>query len=522
MPLKNDDAVIQGTGAPSGYPGRSVVSPDRIGPDDSRYLDLVNRGFYGRFRGNPDYVYLVWNAAQVVEAVQDALGKGLHLAVRSGGHCLEGFVADQAVRAVIDTSMMDGISYDPNMRAFAVEPGARLGEVYRTLFLGWGVTIPGAVSPDVGVGGHILGGGFGSLSRQHGLAADHLYGVEVVVVDQTGTARIVVATREDSDPNRDLWWAHTGGGGGNFGIVTRYWMRSGGVGEDDPSRMLPKAPASVLRFRATWNWADVDARVFGRLMQNYGAWCERNGEAGSPGAQLYSTIVLPRRESGKIELTGISTAGNGAERLFDEHLAALNEGTGIGPTRESEVVSWLAFALYPFPEVLKRGPGGNLSKMKDAFLRKPLTDRQIGVAYDYLTSPRHTGIGGNMGMSTHGGKINAVSPEATASAQRESIISMSCSVGWADPQSESRSLTWVRELYRGLFAETGGVPTPGEMSDGAFINHPDVDMADPAWNTSLVPWYFLYYKDNYPRLQRVKARWDPLDVFHHALSIRPA
>jgi FAD/FMN-containing dehydrogenase len=54
-----------------------------------------------------------------------------------------------------------------------------------------------------------------------------------------------------------------------------------------------------------------------------------------------------------------------------------------------------------------------------------------------------------------------------------------------------------------------------------MINHPDVDLADPEWNTSGVPWHTLYYKDNYPRLQQIKSRWDPGNVFHHALSIRP-
>jgi aclacinomycin oxidase len=61
---------------------------------------------------------------------------------------------------------------------------------------------------------------------------------------------------------------------------------------------------------------------------------------------------------------------------------------------------------------------------------------------------------------------------------------------------------------------------PGASCDGALINHPDADMADPAWNASGVPWHALYYKDNYPRLQLAKARWDPRNVFHHALSIR--
>ena len=61
---------------------------------------------------------------------------------------------------------------------------------------------------------------------------------------------------------------------------------------------------------------------------------------------------------------------------------------------------------------------------------------------------------------------------------------------------------------------------PGEAYDGAFINHPDTDLADAALNTSGLPWHTLYYKTDYSRLQRIKARWDPNNVFHHPLSIR--
>lgn len=63
-------------------------------------------------------------------------------------------------------------------------------------------------------------------------------------------------------------------------------------------------------------------------------------------------------------------------------------------------------------------------------------------------------------------------------------------------------------------------PTGLDSHDVVYGNHPDVDLADPEWNTSGVPLHTLYYKDNYPRLQRIKARWDPSNVFHHALSIR--
>jgi FAD/FMN-containing dehydrogenase len=502
-------------------PQHPRVAPEKVGPDDPRYGDLIRRGFNKRFAGKPDYVRLVGSTEQVVAAVQDALRDTMRVAVRSGGHCLEGFVSDPAVRVVIDTSLMTGVSYDPGMGAFAVEAGTTLGEAYRKLFQGWGVTIPAGESPDIGVGGHVLGGAFGFLCREHGLAADHLSGVEVVVVDETGTARSVVATREPSDPNRDLWWAHTGGGGGNFGVVTRYWFRSPGASGQDPALLLPKAPDPVLAFRVAWNWEDIDEAAFTRLVRNFGDWCERNSETASPYAKLYTLLFLRRRQYGKLEMKGLSTAGSEAERLVDEHLAAINDGVGAPHTREVERSSWVDFALNPFPELFKVGTENARFKVKDAFLRRGFTDRQIEVAYDYLTRTDYDVPGGSLGLVTYGGRVNAVAPDATASAQRDSILDTSCSVGWQDPQDETRNLTWVRAFYRDLFADTGGVPVPGEICDGAMINHPDVDLADPEWNTSGVPWHTLYYKDNYPRLQRIKSRWDPRNVFHHALSIRP-
>jgi aclacinomycin oxidase len=360
------------------------------------------------------------------------------------------------------------------------------------------------------------------LCRQHGLAADHLYGVEVVVVDATGAARSVVATREPSDPNRDLWWAHTGGGGGNFGVVTRYWFKSPGASGQDPALLLPKAPDSVLAFRVGWNWEDIDEVAFTRLVRNFGDWCERNSDADSPYVKLYTLLFLRRRQYGKIEIKGLSTAGTEAERLFDEHLAAITEGVGVPHIREVQRSSWLDFALNPFPELFRVGTENARFKVKDAFLRQGFTDRQIEVAYDYLTRTDYDVAGGSLGLVTYGGQVNTVAPEATASAQRDSILDTSCSTGWQDPEDEASNLTWVRAFYRDLFADTGGVPVPGEVCDGAMINHPDVDLADPEWNTSGVPWHTLYYKDNYPRLRQIKSRWDPGNVFHHALSIRPA
>jgi hypothetical protein len=91
------------------------IAPDKIGPDDPRYAYLVRRGYNKRFAGKPDYVRLVGSTEQVVDAVHEAVRDNLRLAVRSIGHCLDGFVTDPAVRVVIDTSLMTGVNFDPEI-----------------------------------------------------------------------------------------------------------------------------------------------------------------------------------------------------------------------------------------------------------------------------------------------------------------------------------------------------------------------------------------------------------------------
>lgn len=245
-----------GTGEPEpgqavrgGAPEATPFGPVTVRPSDPRYDSLL-RGDNWRFVGRPEEIRAVGSTAQVVQAVGDAVRSGRRIAVRSGGHCFENFTADPAVRMLLDLSAMDAVGFDPVMGAFAVQPGATLGHVYRTLFKGWGVTIPAGGCPEVGAGGHLVGGGYGPLSRRYGSVVDHLHAVEVVVVDRDGTARAVVATRDPDDPNHDLWWAHTGGGGGNFGVVTRYWLRS----PDAPAR-APPTRRSCCRPRRASCWS---------------------------------------------------------------------------------------------------------------------------------------------------------------------------------------------------------------------------------------------------------------------------
>jgi hypothetical protein len=492
----------------------------RVDPGDPVYRAVIERQFNKRFRGSPDYIRQVGSTEQVISAVEEALREGRRLVVTSGGHCLEGFVSDPDVKVIIDVSPMKRVYYDPERNAVTVEAGATVGETFRALFEAWGVVIPLGEYPQIGMGGHVVGGAFGFLCRQLGLAADYLYAVEVVTVDEEGRARDVVATREASDPNRDLWWAHTGGGGGNFGVVTRYWFRSPGASGREPARLLPKAPQSITTFRAEWDWSGIDRSAFLRLLGNHGVWCERNSGADSPYASLWTLLAIHRKQLGKIVVRGVSTAGADANRQVEEYLDSLCDGIEAPKAKQLARMSWLEFALDPLPDLFAAPPGGVSAKVKDALLKKRFTDRQIGVIYDYLTRTDHDVMGGMLGLATYGGRINAVAPDTTASAQRNAILDIACNVGWVDPREETRNVNWVRAFYRELFAETGGVPVPSAAYDGALINHPDTDFMDSRLNTSGEPWHMLYYQANYPRLQRIKSRWDPRNVFRHALSIR--
>ncbi|MGW7290404.1 FAD-binding oxidoreductase [Streptomyces sp. NPDC054847] len=496
----------------------------QVTPDDPRYAALSVRGSNKRFTAHPDAFCLPTTTADVVHAVTDAVRRRRRIAVRSGGHCYENVVGDPAVQIVIDLAAMNAVTYDPGRRAYMVEAGAQLIDVYKSLYYGWGVTLPGGASATVGFGGHITGGGYGALSRAHGLASDHLYALEVVVVDAHGRARAVVATRESSDPHRDLWWAHTGGGGGNFGIVTRYWFRSPNAHGDDPAHLLPRPPATILSNAVIYPRDGMDQAAFGRLLHNHGRWHEDHSDPASPYTGLYSGLVLPGRlkdnDPGQsaIAFTHLDGTLPGARELLDRYVNALTDGVGVTPYITASE-PWLT-ATVALAESQDTDKGRH--KIKSAYLRRALTRAQTDALFTHLNATDHRNDSASVSLQSYGGRTNALPAGATAGAHRDSVLNVIFMNTWQDPQADTVNIDWLRRTYRDVFATTGGVPVPGRGTDGAYINYPDIDLADPRWNTSGVPWHHLYYKDNYPRLQRIKAKWDPRGVFRHTLSIRPA
>lgn len=500
--------------ADAGDGGEAPLGPVTVRPGDSRYTVLTTRGTNRRFTGHPESVRIVGTPAQVERAVDEAARDAERIAVRSGGHCFENFVDDTDVRCLIDISEMKSVYFDRRHNAFAVEAGATLGQMYRTLYLGWGVTVPGGDCPSVGVGGHFAGGGYGTLSRRHGLVADHVYGVEVVVVDGRGRARRVVATREDGDPNQDLWWAHTGGGGGNLGIVTRYLLRSRDARGDDPSSLLPRPPSSYLRGSITWPWKDMPEASLARLVHNFRHW-----HASGPGdVVLRSGLALGHVATGQVSVsTTLDGARADAARTLDAFLATMVKGIGGGQISRS-TTPWLTAALET-----PQWSAPSMFKSKAAFQRDVWSDAQVAAAYQYLHADPDTFKGvASVYLTSFGGRTNSVRPAQTAMAHRDAEFIAQYETIWGDDAQTEAQLAWARGIYRDVYSGTGGVPVPGRSTAaGAYINYPDVDLADPRWNTSRVPWHWLYYRDNYARLQRTKARFDPHEVFRHDLSIRP-
>jgi hypothetical protein len=510
-------------------------SPVTITPADLRYPDVV-RGLNQRYIGSPEKVQLVSSTSQVVGIVQQAVDSGQRLTVRSGGHCYEDFVFNPDVQVVLDVSNLNRVYYDPAHNAVAVESGATLLKLYQTLYKNWGVTIPAGVCYSVGVGGHVTGGGWGMLCRQFGLVSDHLYAVEVVVVDAEGKARAVVATREEDDPNRELWWAHTGGGGGNFGVVTRFWFRSLDATGSHPSTLLPSPPASVLLSTLGWQWDGITKDEFSTLVKNYCAWQVANSGPDNPYCELNSWLVLFHESSTQIQiavLTQMDATIPNARKILEDYLATVTEGVrvGFGATTTTgehgtvrefdaplqlpwlQATSWLSTMHQVLVDPTLR------AEYKSAYVRGVIPDRQIDVLYKHLTRSDFANPNAFVQLTPFGGKVNALSEDATASAHRDSAFQIHWQAMWPDAAADAANLAWSREFYQEMYADTGGVPVLDELTDGCYINYPDIDLGDPQYNKSSVPWHDLYYKGNYPRLQRVKEKWDPRNFFRHSQSI---
>ena len=464
----------------------------RIPAGDPRYSALV-RAFNLRWVGHPRYVQLCHRTGQVVAAVQKALDQDLRLTVRSGGHGYEGFAFRNDGGVIVDVSPMAGVYRDDASGLYCVEAGATLWDVYLGLYKEYGVTLPGGSCYSVGAGGHVTGGGYGSLSRRHGLTVDYLHAVELVHVTGARRAEVVTLRRDAADPlERELLWAHLGGGGGNFGIVTRFWFKD-----------LPVAPTEAYLFELEWDWAGLERADLHRLGQVYGRFLEASSGVGSPYEGLDVTLGLTHRSGRAIGLEA-QYVGERPDLFAD--FAKLMAGALSRPAAPAVEIRRLPW-LFALQSANASGPHRR-AKYKSAYMKKTFPDGQLDVLWDFLTTDAYRNPSAVLSVDSYGGQINAVDPAATAVPQRSSIIKLQYQSYWLDPAEDHANLSWLRGFYAAMYGPRG--PYPDGTFDGCYVNYPDVDLQD---------WQYLYYKDGYPRLQRVKERLDPLDLFHHRQSI---
>ncbi|MCX5213755.1 BBE domain-containing protein [Kitasatospora sp. NBC_00240] len=518
------DSAVPAPGGPAD-PGAQL----RVLPGDGRYQAL-SQGFNQRWTSEPRYIQLITADAEAVATVNGALRQGLRPTVRSGGHCYEDFVENTG-GAILDLSLRKGVGRGRDKygrTAYCVEAGASLWDVYTELFRKYDVAIPGGSCYSVGAGGHICGGGYGVLNRRDGLTVDHLVQVDVVTV-KDGRAEITSAHRDDPEGSdtAHLFWAHTGGGGGNFGVVLRYWF----------TEQLPTPPPRVWLSSIAWPWADLlkNPDDFPRLLANYGEFFAAHS---SPDEQVYqdlfSILKLTHKTNGNIALFTEWVRDDVGP--LDDFLRAMQAGL----TTEATVQTTGAGGLFlPLPEKRRQmpwmeatmtlnGSGANQrGKYKSAYHRKPFSAGNVTGIWNWLTrdDPGVDLTQTLVQIDSYGCRTNAVDPCATAVPQRDSFMKLQYQTYWTSPAQDQAHLDFLSGFYREVYAETGGVPEISDAghdlgTDGAYVNYPDVDLGTTADPAPLYP--RLYYKQNYPRLQLAKSIWDRENVFHHKQSVTAA
>ncbi|HEX3201314.1 MAG TPA: FAD-binding oxidoreductase, partial [Actinomycetes bacterium] len=225
-------------------------------PDDAGY-DQARKVFYGKYDRRPAAIVRPADAAEVAQVVTLAADSGLELAVRSGGHSLAGHSVSEG-GIVLDLSEMTALDLDLEGRTAWAQTGLTAG-AYTTAVGGHGLATGFGDTASVGIGGITLGGGVGYLVRKYGLTIDSLLAAEVVTAD--GQVRHV-----DEQTHPDLFWAIRGGGG-NFGVATRFKFRlyelpsvAGGM------LVLPATPETIAEFIAASEAAPEELSGIGNVM----------------------------------------------------------------------------------------------------------------------------------------------------------------------------------------------------------------------------------------------------------------
>ncbi len=409
-------------------------------------------------------------ADDVRHAVNFARQNRTLVSVRGGGHNIAGnAVCDRGL--MIDLSLMKSVQVDPEKRTAQVEPGVTLGE-FDEKAQSFGLATPLGINSTTGVAGLTLGGGFGWLTRKYGLTVDNLLSADVITAD--GQLR-----HASANENSDLFWGIRGGGG-NFGVVTRFEYQLHPVGPEIFSGLLvyphEQAERVLTYYREFTKRAPLDLTV----------WVVLRKAPPLP--------FLPESVHGKevivlaVFFLGDAEAGQKAIKPLEE--AAPLVGKHVGPT------PYAAFQKA-FDPLLTSG-ARNYWKSHDF---KDLSDDFIREVVDYslkFPSP-HTEIF----IGHIAGKMNTVPVDATAYPHRNVNYVMNVHGRWDDRADDERCIRWAREFFQTV--------APYSMGS-VYVNFMTADEQDR------VP---AAYGKNYDRLVELKNKYDANNLFFLNQNIKP-
>ncbi len=442
-----------------------------IRPGDADY-DEARRVWNGMIDKHPALIARCTSATDVVAALQFARVSGLPLAVRGGGHNVAGSAVNDG-GLVIDLSLMKAIAVDPVGRIARAQPGVNWGELDRATQQ-FGLATPGGVVSDTGIAGFTLAGGMALTSRKWGLACDNLVGVEIV----TAAGQVIHATPAE---NPDLFWAIRGGGG-NFGIVTSFVYKLHPIGPDvfAASTLYAFADAEqVLRA-----WRDYVAKAPDEVTSTFLFW----GMPPLPGVpeEMHGALI-------------VAAAGLFAGSVADGEraLQPLRElGTPLadlsGPATYLQVQSsWDVF----FPRTQRY-------YWKSLFW-ETLGDEEIAASIA-LAADRPTPQ--TLFALRHlGGAAGRVAEDATAYANRGAQFNMSLDTTWTDPADDERMIGWTQKAWAELREKT---------DSGVYLNFAGLGEENDLLARA-------GYGQNFNRLQRIKRRYDPENLFRGNINIAP-
>jgi len=446
-----------------------VVLPGASGYEQARLL------FDTRFDAiKPRGVVYCESTADVQRTVRWARKHAVRIVPRSGGHSYGGYSTTSGV--IVDVSRLNGVAVDPSHRA-VVGAGARLIDVYARLAQ-HGRTVPAGSCPTVGIAGLALGGGVGFASRKYGLTCDNL--VEATVVLADGSA---VVANAHSHP--DLYWALRGGGGGNFGIVTRLVFRTHPVGQ-------------VATYAIEWPWSDA-----AKVVQ---AWQKLAPHAPDG---LFSVLNLNAAVGGRARITSAGQLFGSADRLRELVKPLANAGMPIRFTVTSrsyldaqEMWAGCSGTIAECHLPPQGQLGRSTFKGKSSYANKPLSLSGINAMIRQIEARITTGSGsGIILLDSYGGAINRVKKDATAFVHRDALFSMQYLAYWEPSAAAEPNLRWLRNFYAAMRPY---------VSPYAYQNYIDPDIGT---------WKRAYYGTNLARLVAVKRRYDPKNVFRSSQSI---